>query len=183
MLATIQQLPNRVPFLAFADKRPLLKLAPIHVEALLCDANKLLQTLFQLLVPLLGVSGVAARLQQLQLVHLILQPLLDVQHALSTELLLAPEPVIQQLGAVTRIQRYAHGTDLAVVGISHIADDLICMGPYCEIGPGWDSAVENAVTPLAVVEVVEEGNDVLFAPILHGVSKPLKLAERKTRKR
>lgn len=67
------------------------------------------------------------------------------------------------------------------------------MGPYCEIGPGWDSAVENAVTPLAVVEVVEEGDDVLwirdrgiwdlFAPILHGVSKPLKLAERKTRER
>ena len=49
------------------------------------------------------------------------------------------------------------------------------------------------MTPLPVIEVVEEGDDVLrirdrdiwdlFAPIPHGVSKPLKLAERKTRER
>ena len=49
------------------------------------------------------------------------------------------------------------------------------------------------MAPLTVVEVVEEGDDVLrirdrdiwdlFAPILHGVGQPLKLAERQARER
>ena len=49
------------------------------------------------------------------------------------------------------------------------------------------------MTPLAVVEVVEEGDDVLrirnrdiwdlFAPISHGARQPLILAERQARER